>query len=421
MRTASRGLAALSLLAASLACGRAQPLAPVAAVTPTVDMPVPTVASETLVPDEYRLLYEQVAATIDRAGHSLSALPPAEGQAIVMAAELLPASGNRGEALLETSTLEGVRLYLAGLQSLGLSGATLQISDPLLWPDYPRHTEYEAFFAEVAAEAHRRGMTVLVETGPAFADPQYSSVRFDWSRLTVAEYFDGRRYQLERIASAVRPDYLSIGSEQSTEQMLTGVEFDVERYLTFVRQVTAAIGDEVRLGCGSGTWEDSALIERLAGEPGVDFINIHLYPLTNGRVDYLARAAEFAAMARQAGKQAVLGEAWLYKTAPDELAAGEAYQTIYARDVYSFWAPLDARFITLVADLATQQGFAYASFFWSGFFFGYLDYGEETAGLSFSARYAQVNRVIVENLLAGRRSPSGEALRSRLAAEGSGG
>jgi len=52
--------------------------------------------------------------------------------------------------------MDGVRLYLDRREGLG-GGVTVQISDPLLWPGFPRSDEYASFFVDVAAKCGAGG------------------------------------------------------------------------------------------------------------------------------------------------------------------------------------------------------------------------------------------------------------------------
>jgi hypothetical protein len=262
-------------------------------------------------------------------------------------------------------------------------------------------------------------MRLYAETGPAFIGTAYSSIQFDWSDLTLEDYWEGRRSQAVRVAREVRPDYLAVGGEPETEKMLTGFSFGVEEYVASVRETAQAIHDssDVLVGAGSGSWEDPAFVEALVGEPGLDFINIHVYPLTNGVTDYLERAGEMAEAARAAGKLVILGETSLYKTTPDELRRGMGYSEIYARDAFSFWEPLDAQYVRLIGGLARAWGIEYASFFWSGFFFGYLDYDDSLARLSPSELTVRLNRVQAANIEAGVFTDTGRAYREMIREE----
>ena len=72
-----------------------------------------------------------------------------------------------------------------------------------------------------------------------------------------------------------------------------------------------------------------------------------------------------------------MSEAWLYKVRDGELPwNGPLLTDILARDVFSFWEPLDRRYVEVLVRLAVAKGFAFVSLFWSKYLFSYLDYAD---------------------------------------------
>jgi hypothetical protein len=308
----------------------------------------------------------------------------------------------------------GVNLYLDRFQELGVQGVTVAISFPLLSPDFPRSAEYLRFFQEVAQEIHRRGLKMLVESGPVFPDPEYSGVQVDFSRFTTESYFQAKREQLLLIAREVRPDYLAISGEPTTEEMLTGLSFSPAEYAAFAQETADDIDRStgILVGAGAGTWEDPAYIRAFIASPSLDFINMHVYPLSSAYDNYLQRAVDWAELARASGKKLVMGESWLYKASPPEVA--KPYQEIYRRDVFSFWEPLDIRFIQAMAGLAHYEGFEYVSLFWANYFFSYLDYDDATKNLSPVELMNRANQAASRSIMAGTFSGTGQALQQLL-------
>ena len=72
-------------------------------------------------------------------------------------------------------------------------------------------------------------------------------------------------------------------------------------------------------------------------------------------------------------KPLVADEVWLYKSAEPGIGstAGAAEQ-VFRQDTFSFWEPLDARFLSTTATWARRSGAVYVSTFWSWQFFTYL-------------------------------------------------
>lgn len=412
------------LLLLALACGSAsraakgveEPSGP--GSTPGARAPVATGVRGEIpppVPEAYQALYSELEADLERFHETFK--PDWDGTLgeVVVGAELAPANGNRGEDLLRPGARYGVQLYLDRLQELGVGGVTVQISYPLLASDTPGSDEYLHFYQWVAQEVHNRELVLMVETGPAFPDPEYSNVQVDFAGLSIEDYFRERKREVLLIANHVQPDYLSLVSEPETEAMLTGYPLSPETALAFVGDTLEDVdrSSGVLYGAGSGVWEDPAYLERFASETDLDFVDLHIYPLQSG-VDYLRRALEAAAEAHAQGKKLLIGEAWLYKASAQELLARKPYQEVFTRDVYGFWEPLDIRFIEAVLKIAQDQGFAYVSFFWSKYFFAYLDYDSAREERSAKALVRLSNQAAVENLQAGAVSETGAALEHLL-------
>jgi hypothetical protein len=379
--------------------------------TATAEQTLPETAP---VPEEYQALYASLEASLESFQDYLDQHSDGATGTTLFATELLPANGNRGDALLQPATMASVDLYLDRLQELGVQGVTVEISFPLLRPDFPRSAEYLRFFQEVAQEIHGRGLKLLVESGPAFPDPEYSRVQVDFSGFTTETYFQARREQLLLIAREVQPDYLSISGEPTTEKMLTGLSFSPAEYTAFVQETVDDIDRStgILVGAGAGTWEDPEYLRGFIASPSLDFIDMHVYPLKSADADYLLRAVDVAELAKASGKKLVIGECWLYKASP--LEVGKPYQEIFPRNVFSFWEPLDIRFIEAMAGLAHYQGFEYVSLFWANYLFSYLDYDETPKNLSPVELMNRANQAASGSILAGTFSGTGQAFQQLM-------
>ena len=337
----------------------------------------PTAAAPNGAPAEFQSTYDELRTRLDAALDHFSAQPGTDVPPS-LTLELLTANGNRGEELLQPGTLDATRLFLDRFKGLGAKGVTVQIVYPLFDEGFPRHAEYVEFYRTVAQEVRERGLLLLIETSAPFVGTQYSSLNVDYSGKTPEVYLQERLAQARAIAHELQPDYLSIAEEQVTERMLTGLDLSTEDYFDFLRSAPAAIDPPpgVKLGAGSGSWESPELIQRIISETSLDYVDIHVYPLSNGFTDYLEVTSQWASTARAAGKQAVIGEAWLYKTSVEELQGGIAFQDVFGRDAYSFWQPLDALFMETAAEMARASGVQLLSFFWSNYLFAYADYAQ---------------------------------------------
>jgi hypothetical protein len=344
------------------------------------------------VPAAFQPLYDELQTRL-QAAQSDFAARPAAGSPPSLVLELLAANGNRGEELLRPDTLDTTRLFLDRFKELGAAGVAVQIVYPLLALDYPRADEYLAFYRTVADEVRARGLTLIVATGAPFAGTEFSSLHVDYSGKTPENYLQERLEQAALIAREVQPDYLCLSEEQATERMLTGLDITTDDYFNFLSNAPSTIDPPrgVKLGAGSGSWEAPDLVQRLIGEASLDFVDIHVYPLSSGFTDYLQVTADWASEARAEGKEVIIGEAWLYKASAAELQSGVGFQELFGRDVYSFWQPLDVLFMQTAIEVARATGIRYLSFFWSRYLFGYVDYDAVPAGTTGQALQQAAN------------------------------
>lgn len=385
------------LIMSSLACGlsgrlatpppskppQPVPTAAAASATGTLAPTSPMVAQATApskgtmnpapVPAEYQGTYDQINTSLDAGMNTVSG---PSGPAPLFATELSYANGNIGEGLLNPSVMDLVRLQLDDLYRMGVRGVVLAIKFPMVEPNFPHSADYLQFFQQVTAEVRKRNMKLLVESGALFSGTAFSPLKVDWSQYPTAEVFrDAEIHQLQTIAAEIRPDYLQIANEPTTTAMLTHFVDTPAEYAAFIQKAVASIPPEpgMLLGAGAGTWEDQAYVTALYGIDGLDFIDLHVYPVgANGGM--LSLAADLAKRAHSAGKRVVISEAWLYKTDSSSAYLASDFTTIIGRDVFSFWEPLDEKFIRDLTAIARSGGIEFLSFFWVREFYAYLDY-----------------------------------------------
>ena len=369
------------------------------------------------VPAEYQPVYQELRTRLEAARDGFADRPAPEGTP-ALTLELLTANGNRGEDLLQPANLDATRVFLDRFKKLGAAGVTVQIVYPLFDGGFPRHDEYVEFYRAVVQEVRQRGLLLLIETSAPFAGTEFSSLRIDYSGKTPEAYLQERLDQARAIAHELQPDYLSLAEEEQTERMLTGLDISDDAYLEFLRSAPVAIDPPpgVKLGAGSGSWESTEFIQGIIADTPLDYVDIHVYPLSNGFTDYLEVAAEWASSARAAGKEAVIGESWLYKVSVEELQGGAEFQEVFGRDAYSFWEPLDVLFMQTAVELGRVSGVRLLSYFWSNYLFAYVDYDQVSPGMSQPEVRQTSNAATWRAVTAGELSATGEEFR-RLASE----
>lgn len=351
-----------------------------------------TAKGQTAVPPEFQDLASQMSARLDAFDAKLAAEWDGSRHPVVPAATLLSANGNRGLQLLAPGVLEGVRIELDRLGSLGVRAVAVSVNYPVLDPAFlaesghpEAHEQLATFYAQVAAEARKRGMKLAVESGAMFPGIYSAGSGLDaapyFAKLSDAQYAAGRAAQVVTLADRMRPDVLNVGSEPDTESRLSGKAFvrSPQGFASMVGSVVDAVAaaglSSVPLLAGTGTWDASGgtYVAELVKVPGLWGIDLHVYPVNH---DFLPRLLSLAAQARAAGKRVTMLECWLQKIRDSELATIDSAfdSTVFARDSWSFWEPLDRRFFGAMVRAAHAARIDYVSPFWSRLFIGNLDY-----------------------------------------------
>ena len=344
------------------------------------------------VPELYQDIYDQIDENLAKAEKYLEENWDGQISDTLFACELLGGNSNKGPLLLTEQNWNSVMIWLDMLEWMGVDAVSLCISYPILTPDYPRSDEYLDFYKKLCEEIRGRGLGINVESTTTFPDPEFSSAPVDYSGLTMEKYKREKREMLETIIEELNPDRLTVENEPSTREANTGLDFSLENFLDVVSYfVTDLETNDIPIGAGIGTWDDFEILEELA-KLNIDYLDIHIYPINSDYfTEKIIRAAEIA---EENGKGLAMAEAWLYKVGDDEFAT-KTPNDIYARDAYSFWEPLDSRFITVLCGFAHLLEFESMSFFWSQYFFGYIEYEKER---SYTENQELVREVILDNI-----------------------
>jgi len=358
------------------------------------------------VPPEYQRLYHELSEKLDSFSEYLNSLPNGSENKVTFGAELLPANGHQGEKLLTKENYSGTLIYLDALQSLGVQGVKVSINYPLLAPDFSNLNGYLEYYRSLAQELRKRNMKMLVAIGNLFPDPAFTDLQVSFTNLTFSEYRRTKRQIAERIINEIQPDYLTLANEPSTEAMTTGLEVTVPEFTETINYVLNGLDrQDVLIGAGAGSWNDSAYVKSLARTTDIDYIDIHIYP-----ANYLEQALTMADLAHASNKRLIIGEAWTYKVYDYELGDLShiaAQADIFGRDVYSFWEPLDSKFLEILVKLASCKGCEFVSPFWSKYFFGYLDYETMAKNLTYKQLAQLSNQEAVKNILGHKLTTTG--------------
>lgn len=364
------------------------------------------------VPAKYRALYAELDG---RLNVFLRNLPTERPGQPLRAASLLTVNAHVGEKLFSDEWRHTHRLYLDHLRALNADAIVLEVSYPILTPGFVDAEVYLEFYADMAREIRQRGMRVAVK---------HNTLLPGYTALPVARYYrglDAARFGRERyveaahIVSALKPDFLSLVGEPGTHNDATGLDLTVGQWTGYVRAVVERLPSDVPnhgtlLGAGAGTWESAGYFEGYARIPGLDYVDIHIYPLSNGFQDYLQIASTWSRRVRSIdpSKGVIIGETWLYKAGRRELARTAANKTIFARDVYDFWEPLDVKFLRAIDALSRSESFVLYAPFWTRYFFAYLDASSpKLAGKRPDELMELANRAAFVAMSAGRTTATG--------------
>jgi hypothetical protein len=330
-------------------------------------------------PRKYQALYRDLDGQLAALDVRVPGAPG--GKLPIRAATLLSANCHRGEILLESGTREATTRELDALKNLGAEAIVLQICYPLLTPGYRDPQPFLDYYINLGNEIRARNLKLVVEHGtlqPGFASVD---VRPYYKKLTKARFARERYAELKSILVALQPDYVTLVSEPAAQS--AGLKLSVKDWRTYVAKSLDALAQELGsfptlLGAGCGLWEEFEYAGAFAGITRLHYIDLHLYPLTSGGESSIERLLTWPDRIREidSRKLIVLSELWLYKAGATEKIKGARDPAIVARDAFSFWGPLDQKFLRIVGRAARAKNIELFAPFWSQYFFAYVDYND---------------------------------------------
>lgn len=389
-----------ALLLAAFGCGRSVPGV-------AID-PVPA-----QVPETYRAVYRELESELSQLNPILAAPWGRKTGATAFGVELLAANRNPGEDLLNAQVLQATALTLDRLKQIGVKSVSLSIQYPILTRSFPETPAYREFYRKLAAEVRQRGLLLVVAMGTMVREPEFSRVPVDNSKLTREHFNAGLREMAAAVIADIHPDYLTVLSEPDTLARNTGLAFSASQFAATVKSaVTGLDPGSTWLGAGAGTWIALDYFKALADIPELNYLDLHIYPIQHGFASTRVLKATEAAKAR--GKGISIGEAWLYKISGRELGRINPVEA-FARDAYSFWQPLDERFVATGVNLAHSIQAEFCSFSGTDLLFAYVDYTPETSRFAPAQLLQTSHAAAAEKILAGTLSGTGERFESLIA------
>ncbi|HEY4362443.1 MAG TPA: hypothetical protein VGN17_15825 [Bryobacteraceae bacterium] len=345
------------------------------------------------VPLDYQDLYSSLQQKLTAFDASVLSQWNGTKSNVDFSAELLSANCNRGLQLL--TARQGYLAELAKLKALGVNTVTVCASFPILYQPFYQFNgdpaDYQnmlAFYQQLATDVRTQGMKLAVESDAMFPGVYSTGSGFNltgyYGTLGQQAYIDGRTQTIVTIAKTMQPDYLEMGSEPDTESQLTGQSLvnTPAGWGSLIGAFQTALNQQglqnVRTAAGVGTWLSNAADYLRAintSAPGLWYFDFHVYPVN---LDFAQSTESLLELAVELGKPPMILEAWLLKERDSEFSTSNVASnpSIFSRDAFSFWAPLDQQFLSTMVKLAHWQQLKVFSAFWSRYFFAYLDYNQ---------------------------------------------
>lgn len=226
-----------------------------------------------------------------------------------------------------------------------------------------------------------------------------------WAQMTAQ--------QARIVIDRVHPDWLNLISEPNTEASLTriGALGTITGLTQFVTTAVQAIGPHgsTKLVAGAASWYGPAYDEALVHTP-IDGLVTHIYPANATTAANLIATAKIA---HDAGKPLVADETWLYKGTTTLSGSVAASDDQGALCTYSFWEPLDVRFVDAVRQWAVKAGVPFVSGFWSQLAFAYSTWSPALDAQSPGQQLIASTHAAQAAMAAGVTSETGRALAGR--------
>ena len=361
------------------------------------------------VPTAYQSMYSALSQILDNFGQTLSSTSPVGSHRVIYATELLPADSNIGERLLSPQAMQEVINYLDAIQKLGVQGVTIDVSFPLLTPTFPNSAQYLQFYENVVAQVRQRGMKIDIEseTPLLVGYPGLSLGSVSYANLTYSDYVSEDREMIQTVIINLHPDYLNIGTETDTLQMLLHYPevSTPQGWGTYISSLLTGLNkSSTKINVGIGSWDPINYLYATLNDSAIDAIDVHIYPVYGNYLSILTRIGQ---LSEEYGKSIVIDEMWLHKSTMTE---GQNFATdaeISARNLYAFWIPLDEKFLEVMSKYSQVYNVAYLSPFEATSFFAYLAYNSASANVPYYEARQVAGRAAAVNIASGIVSPLG--------------
>ena len=394
------------------------------------------------IPAQYFSLYNQLQDYVSNDDSLISKQWDGTTYGVNYAAELLTADTNAGPGILATGERQMMMAELDGEVSLGVKAVTVEIGFPVF------DTNFYEFNGQTVSQAqqtvqgwldyykflyqaiHNHGLKMIVESNPLLSSFISSTSSFNpssyYKSLDFSAYQQLRSEHNIILADQIKPDYLLLQTEPQTDAVndfrpeLNNAATDTAMISKFVTDLENTgingLHTSIQVGSGAGTWQPDwkSYFSNLAAISGLDRIDTHIYNLqpTVNLIGEIPIAIQIADMAHAAGKGVTMSEFWFHKsTALVGLTdGGDALTDIRVRDMFSFWAPLDAQAFQMLAKLANYKHFDYVSPFGHYNWFSLVDYNSLQSTPVYPAANSTQNETIDNQITTSQNQAAKQAL-----------
>jgi hypothetical protein len=360
------------------------------------------------VPPQFQSAFAAVDAEVQNFAREVPG-PPVHSKTTI-GTELLSANGNIGASLLAPSAIAGVENELDAFRALGIKGVTVDVSFPLLLSGTANSSGYLNFYEQVANQVKKRHMVLSVEENPIFAGTPLTTLPISYAGLTSRIYANEQREQAQTIVDRLHPKYLTVLDEPDTFTDALGLDLNTPTNAVQVvsRELTGLRRQGTMVGAGTGTWSPASIDEALLAHTSIDYLDVHVYPLSPQQVTNL-RADSAAAKADH--KPLVMDETWLNKPTATEGSGPAGAPAELKEKSYSFWEPLDEQYLTAMYSYVRSQGYSYVSFFdGARAFFGYLPWSSRLQAATYQSFSSTYNQLVEADMRQNEHSGTGQTL-----------
>jgi len=334
-------------------------------------------------PPGYQGLYDTLKGDLTAFNTTLSGLWSGTEYPVLYGGNLANANSNQGPSLLNYGQ---PTLQIQAMKAVGAQCVVVQVGFPLLYPPFYKflatqpgfenltYADFANLYQQIAQEVHAAGLKLVVEANNLLSDDMQAG----WGAATAPYYLTldwptfqaGRAQHTLNVATVMQPDYLVVMQEPASEATQTGQPSlnTVSGAASLVNTVLTALAPvraNMKVGAGVPNDQNGAqgFVESFGGidcsasqpcvnPPGLDFIDLHVYPVNQVQYqNFLQNALTIVSTAQLAGKPMAMTECWMWKMRDTEYGT-ISFDTIRGRDPFSFWAPLDSYFLQTMQNLA---------------------------------------------------------------------